>query len=115
MSAVSIQALCSLSFGVNSIMHQLHWKFPQKTPSSTWEVNNIPDGAEGAVITHIITDDGRVLQPENQVHAPYGLQISFGVQEVSGIAYGDYYLKDETHVEQAGNVVNITMNSGLRD
>lgn len=95
-------------------MHQMHWQFNQDIPLSTWEINNIPDGADGAVITHIITIEGQILQPENQIKAPYGLQLSFGVQEVAGIAYGNYYLQDSTQVEQAGNVVNITMNSGLR-
>jgi hypothetical protein len=92
-------------------MHQKHWTFTQTTASSTWDIDNIPEGAEGAVITHVITDDGQILQPENQLIAPYGLQLSFGVTAVSGTAYGDYYTEsDTTTVETDGNIVNITIN-----
>lgn len=94
-------------------MHQKHWKFPQVTASNTWEVNNIPEGALGAVITHVEADDGQILQPENQIRTPYGLQLSFGVQAVSGVAYGDYYTEDDTGgsttVTGEGGVVNVTV------
>ena len=93
-------------------MHQKHWTFtqPESNPSSTWEVNNIPDDAEGAVITHIITTNGQILQPENQIIAPYGLQLSFGVQDVAGVAYGNYFAKDEIVVSGDGGVINVTIN-----
>lgn len=92
-------------------MHQKHWKFTQTTAATTWEINNIPDGATGAVITHIEADDGQILQPDNQIKAPYGIQLSFGVAPVSGVAYGTYYTDDDsTVVEHDGNVVNIYMN-----
>lgn len=92
-------------------MHQKHWTFTQTNPATAWEVNNIPDGATGAVITHIEADDGQILQPDNQIKAPYGIQLSFGVEAVSGTAYGTYYTdEDSTVVEHDGNVVNIYMN-----
>lgn len=97
-------------------MHQKHWTFSQEQAATTWEVNNIPEGATGAVITHIIADDGQILQPDNQIIAPYGIQLSFGVEEVSGVAYGDYYIEgsDTTTVEHDGNTVNITINQNPR-
>lgn len=96
-------------------MHQKHWKFEQNTPATTWDVDNIPEGATGAVITHIIASDGQILQPDNQVIAPYGLQLSFGVEAVSGVAYGDYYIEGSTTtVDHNGNVVNITVNQNPR-
>lgn len=94
-------------------MHKKHWTFTQPTAASTWNVNNVPSGAEGAVITHIIADDGQILQPDNQIISPDGLQLSFGVEAVAGIAYGDYYVSDEVVVEHGGNTVHITMNSGV--
>lgn len=98
-------------------MIQKHWTFTQTTAATTWNVNNVPEGATGAVIAHIVADDGQILQPDNQLVSPDGLQLSFGVEAVSGTAYGDYYVEEpttETIVDQVGNVVNITMNSGLR-
>ncbi len=94
-------------------MHQKHWTFTQETPATTWDVNNVPSGANGAVITHIIADGGQILQPDNQLVSPDGLQLSFGVEAVSGTAYGDYYVDDEVVVEHGGNTVHITMNSGV--
>lgn len=92
-------------------MIQKHWTFTQPTEATTWEVNNIPDGAVGAVITHIIADGGQILQPDNQLVSPDGLQLSFGVEAVSGVAYGDYYIgEDSTTTTCDGNVVNIHMN-----
>lgn len=92
-------------------MHQKHWTFAQTNPATTWEVNNIPDGATGAVITHIETSEGVILQPDNQVKAPYGLQLSFGVEAVDGIAYGDYYTEDnDVVVNGNGGVINVTIN-----
>lgn len=98
-------------------MHQKHWKFTQPSPATTWEVNNIPDGSTGAVITHIETSEGVILQPDNQIKAPYGIQLSFGVQAVSGIAYGEYYTEDsegEVVVSGSGGsiVFNVTQNNG---
>lgn len=95
-------------------MHQKHWKFEKSVAATTWEVDNIPENAIGAVITHIIADDGKILQPENQTIAPYGLQLSFGVEAVAGTAYGDYYTEDDTTIEYDGNVVNITINQNPR-
>lgn len=92
-------------------MHQKHWTFTQAVPSSTWDINNIPEGAKGAVITHIIADDGQILQPDNQVISPDGLQISFGVEAVSGTAYGDYYVDNENVVVNGnGGTINVTIN-----
>lgn len=92
-------------------MHQKHWTFEQTEPATTWNVNNVPEGAKGAVITHIITDEGQILQPDNQLVAPDGLQLSFGVEAVAGVAYGDYYMGDDTTtVVHDGNTVNIYMN-----
>ncbi|AUR88976.1 hypothetical protein NVP1231O_24 [Vibrio phage 1.231.O._10N.261.49.F8] len=93
-------------------MHQKHWKFTQSTPAATWDIDNIPENATGAVITHIDSDDGQILQPDNQIKAPSGIQLSFGVEAVSGVAYGTYYTEedDTTIVEHDGNVVNIYMN-----
>lgn len=79
-------------------MHQKHWTFEQAAPATTWVVNNIPEGAQGAVITHIITDGGQILQPDNQLVSPDGLQLSFGVEAVAGKAYGDYYTEDDTTI-----------------
>lgn len=92
-------------------MIQKHWTFTQSVASTTWNVNNVPDGATGAVITHIVADGGQILQPDNQLVSPDGLQLSFGVEAVSGTAYGDYYVEeDSTTVTCDGNVVNIYMN-----
>lgn len=92
-------------------MHLRHWTFEQTTAATEWQIDNIPDGADGAVITHVITNDGRILQPENQVIAPYGLQLSFGVTAVAGTAYGNYYdSSNTTTVESDGNTVNVTVN-----
>jgi hypothetical protein len=94
-------------------MHQRHWKFTQETATSSWEVNNVPSGAVGAVITHIETSDGQILQPDNQIKAPYGIQLSFGVQAVSGVAYGDYYVEEQdggtTTVTGDGGIINVTV------
>ena len=84
-------------------MHYKHWTFEQTTPATLWAINNVPTGAEGAVITHIITNTGQILQPDNQTVAPYGLDLSFGVEAIAGIAYGNYYLEEE---EQQEVVVN---------
>ncbi len=90
-------------------MHQKHFTFTQATPNDTWEVNNVPAGAVGAVITHIEATDGQILQPDNQMKAPYGLQLSFGVQQVAGVAYGVYYVDgDETvTVTGDGGTINV--------
>lgn len=93
------------------MMHQKNWTFTQNEALTTWEVNNIPENAKGAVITHIEANDGQILQPDNQMKAPYGLQLSFGVEAVAGTAYGTYYVDDDSvSVEHDGNVVNITIN-----
>ena len=76
-------------------MHYKHWTFTQDTPATTWIVNNIPEDAKGAVITHVIADGGQILQPDNQLISPDGLQLSFGVEAVAGTAYGTYYLEQE--------------------
>jgi len=81
-------------------MHYKHWTFNQEAASTVWEINNIPEGAEGAVITHVITDDGQVLQPENQTIAPYGLDLSFGVKAIAGTAYGTYHMGGESKEQQ---------------
>lgn len=101
-------------------MHQKHWTFAQSEAASTWQVNNIPEGATGAVITHIEADDGQILQPDNQIKAPYGLQLSFGVQAVAGTAYGEYYVEETQHdstttVSGDGGVINVTVhqNNGV--
>ena len=92
-------------------MHQKHWTFTQQTAYTTWNVNNIPSGATGSVITHIIADNGQILQPDNQVIAPDGLQLSFGVEAVSGVAYGTYYTEDEDLVISGnGGTINVTIN-----
>ncbi len=94
-------------------MHYKHWTFLQSTPLSTWIVNNIPEGAKGAVITHIIADGGQILQPDNQIVSTDGLQLSFGVENVSGTAYGNYYLDHddkEIIVNGNGGTINVTIN-----
>lgn len=92
-------------------MHQRHWTFEQTVPASTWNVNNVPAGAQGAVITHIITNTGQILQPDNQLVSPDGLQLSFGVEAVAGTAYGDYYVTTEDVVINGdGGVINVTIN-----
>ena len=93
-------------------MHVKHEDdFVQNTAASVWEVNNIPEGAARAVVTYIETFEGEILQPDSQMRAPYGIQLSFGVREVSGTAYYDYWAEDSsTVVEHDGNVVNIYMN-----
>lgn len=94
-------------------MHQKHWTFKQEVAASTWNINNVPEGANGAVITHIISDGGLILQPDNQLISPDGLQISFGVEAVAGTAYGDYYIEDasddHTVISGDGGIVNITV------
>ena len=89
-------------------MHQHHWTFTKTAPATTWTVNNIPEGAQGAVITHIVTSDGQILQPDNQIVSPDGLQLSFGVEAVSGVAYGDYYTEESPNtVEGNGGVIYV--------
>lgn len=72
-------------------MDSKHWTFEQETPSSTWIVNNIPENAKGAVITHVIDGDGLTVLPKSQVMSNDGIELSFGVKGVSGTAYGNYY------------------------
>lgn len=91
-------------------MHQKHWEFKQETPRSMWEVNNIPDGAKDAVITHIETDVGEILQPESQMRSPYGIQLSFGVRDISGTAHGVYFDGEEITINGNGATMNITIN-----
>lgn len=90
-------------------MHQQFWTFEQDTASTTWNVNNIPDGAVEPVITHIKTVDGQILQPDNQLVAPDGLQLSFGVEPQAGIAYGTYFT-DDVVINGNGGVINVTIN-----
>lgn len=92
-----------------------YWQFIQETPSTTWEINNVPDGAVDPVITHIKTTAGAILQPDSQLVAPYGLELVFGVTPVIGTAYGEYF--EETQnvvVDGYGNsvVINITQTGG---
>lgn len=92
-------------------MIEKHWKFEQVAESTTWNVNNVPEGADGAHITHIKTNDGRILKDFGQVVSPDGLQLSFGVEAESGTAYGTYYVIEDDHTVIAGDggVVNITV------
>lgn len=90
-------------------MHQEQWNFKQDTPSAMWEVNNVPANAKNAVITHVETTEGQILQPDNQMRAPYGLQLSFGVESVSGVAYGVYYT-DDVVINGNGGTINVTIN-----
>ena len=76
-------------------MKQMHWTFEQETVASTWEIANVPEGAIGAVITHVISTTGLITSPDHQVIAPYGLEISFGVQGMLGTAYGTYFMECE--------------------
>ena len=92
-------------------MHKKHGEFTQNTPSSTWEVNNIPEGAKQSVVTYIETTEGEILQPDDQKRAPYGIQLSFGVREVSGTAYYDYLATDEdVTINGNGGTINVTIN-----
>ncbi len=96
-------------------MHYKHWTFTQTTPAMTWVVNNIPEDAKGAVITHIIADGGQILQPDNQTIAPYGLDISFGVEAIAGTAYGTYYLEEEEEQQEVvlngnGGSISVVIN-----
>lgn len=91
-------------------------KFEQPDAASLWEVNNIPSDAVRSVVTYVETNEGEILQPDDQVRAPYGIQLSFGVRQVSGTAYFDYWVEEEdtTVVSSDGNVVNITVNQNPR-
>lgn len=92
-------------------MHQRYWKFNKPEPSSVWIVDNIPEGAIGPVVTHIETDDGIILQPDHQRRIDDTIELQFGVQQISGIAYGQYYLEDDKIVvSNPGGVVNVTVN-----
>lgn len=88
---------------------QRHWTFEQASAGTTWDVDNVPEGAQGAAITHVITSGGQILQPDNQSVAPYGLQLSFGVTAVAGTAYGSYYVESDSTVI-SGNGGTITVN-----
>ena len=90
-------------------MHQKHWKFLQTTPSSTWLITNVPLGAEGPVITHIETDDGVILQPEQQRRVDGDIELLFGVQEISGTAYGQYFTATDS-VELLGKGGSVSVN-----
>lgn len=100
-------------------MIQKFWEFAQPTESTTWNVNNVPENSVRAVITHVVTSDGQVLQPDSQLISPNGLQLSFGVTPISGVAYGEYFLdsdgdgvpdSSEHNIVTDGSVVNITIN-----
>lgn len=92
-------------------MHQKHWKFLQTTPSSTWLITNVPLGAEGPVITHIETDDGVILQPEQQRRVGGDIELLFGVQDIKGTAYGQYYTEEDSmSITTPGGIVNVTVN-----
>lgn len=100
-------------------MIQKYWSFEQTTASTVWNINNVPAASTSAVITHVITDTGQILQPESQLKAPDGLQLSFGVTPKKGIAYGAYFVDadgdgipdEETQTITTGaKVVNITVN-----
>ena len=95
-------------------MQEKHWKYEQSSASTTWDIDNVPKGADGAHITHVKTPDGRTLKDFGQVDAPYGIQLSFGVEAESGVAYGTYYVEEVDHVVGNGGVVNInvTQNNG---
>ena len=90
-------------------MHQHQWKFVQDIPMAMWEVNNIPANAKNAVITHVETSEGQILQPDNQMRAPYGIQLSFGVESVTGTAFGIYYT-DDVIINGNGGTINVTIN-----
>lgn len=99
-------------------MHPHAWSFKKDTAASTWIIDNVPEGAHSAAITHVITDGGQILQPDQQMISPDGLELSFGVQEVKGTAYGTYFLEEEEashtahepHHATAG-VINVTQNN----
>lgn len=90
-------------------MQQKYWKFEQDTPATTWNIDNIPEGAVEPVITHIKTNDGQILQPENQLVSPDGLQLSFGVEAVAGTAHGVYFTEDIV-INGNGGTINVTIN-----
>ena len=92
-------------------MNQKYWTFKQDAADTSWNIDNVPDNAKGAVITHIESDDGQILQPDNQMKTEGGLMLSFGVEPVSGTAYGQYFIDSENvNVSGDGGVVNITIN-----
>lgn len=92
-------------------MIQRYWTFKQDIADTSWNIDNIPEDAQGAVITHVESDDGQILQPDNQLKTSDGLMLSFGVEPVSGIAYGQYFTESENlNISGDGGVVNITIN-----
>jgi len=94
---------------------QHHWSFIQSTPSNTWEVDNVPEGAMGMHIDHVEQTDGQLVNPDRQLLAPYGIQLDFGIHAVAGVAYGSYYTESPqpTEVVQGeGGVINIYQYNG---
>lgn len=92
-----------------------HWRFQQESPTSTWQINNIPADAEGAYITHVKTNEGRTLKEFGHVDAPYGIELSFGIDSFAGVAYGTYYIEEEEEVQPtqpSHTTVNVTQNNG---
>ncbi len=91
-------------------MNQKYWTFKQETPATSWNIGNVPENAQGAVITHIEAADGQILQPDNQIKTGSGLMLSFGVEPVSGVAYGQYFTDGQSvELNGDGGQINITV------
>ena len=119
-------------------MHRITWTYTQSAdnPQVTWVLDNVPEGAKGPFVTHIQDSNGTVHVPIHQEPNSDGhIEISFGMNALSGTAYGSYYLEhlpDDHHthddeddsggdsdvvvetedhtIRSAGKVVNITVN-----
>lgn len=93
-------------------LKEYYWQFEQTTAATTWNINNVPEGAIRPSITEVFADGGQIIQPDSQLVSPDGLQLSFGVTPVAGMAMGKYYKEvDDSQVVQdgAGNNVTITV------
>ena len=77
-------------------MHQVSWTYTQAvdSPQSTWTLDNVPEGAKGPFITHVQDSNGILHTPTHQeLNSDGHLEINFGMTELSGVAYGNYYLE----------------------
>lgn len=97
-------------------LKEYYWEFTQSTPAMTWNISTsdvgVPSAALHVSITEVFATGGTIIQPDSQLVSPDGLQLSFGVTEVSGTAVGKYYLEvpgSSVITDAYGNTVNITV------
>lgn len=95
-----------------------YWEFHQAEPATSWDIDNVPEGAIHPAVDRVELVGGEIVSPESQTVAPYGLQLSFGVTPEAGVAVGKYFVEAEDDTTQtissgANNVtISVTQNGG---